>query len=363
MTDFSDLRQIRSGRGAAANPANRFERVRLQADPEQWDSFDPPAADDRPLPTEFFPDASRSILAENQSPDIPFRYSINPYRGCEHGCAYCYARPTHETLGFNAGLDFESRILVKHEAPALLREALCRPGWQGELIGLSGVTDCYQPIERQLRLTRQLLEVLVEARQCVGIVTKNALVLRDLDLLKGLAAEQLVQVNLSITTLDAELARRLEPRTSAPAARLRAVAALAEAGVPVRVLVAPIIPGLNDHEAPAVLSAAREAGAHAAGYQLLRLPGAVLPVFDAWLAAHLPDRRERILARIRETRGGQLNDAEFDRRMRGQGPYAEQIAATFRVVARKLGLDRSLPPPDTTRFRPPRDRQGQGSLF
>jgi DNA repair photolyase len=275
----------------------------------------------------------------------------------------CYARPTHEYLGYNAGLDFETKIVVKEDAPALFRDFLNRPGWRPEPIALSGVTDCYQPAERRFRLTRGCLEVAAEARQPMTLITKNALVLRDLDLLGEMAGRRLVHASISVTTLDAELARKMEPRTSTPAARLRAIGALAAGGVPVRVLVAPVIPGLNDSEIPAILQAAKEAGAHAAYYQLLRLPLTVAPVFREWLQRELPDRLERIEGRIRSTREGKLNDGAFGSRMRGTGPIAEQIRQLFRLFARRCGLDGALPEYDCGQFRRPRTRSGQLWLF
>jgi DNA repair photolyase len=350
-------------RGANFDPPNRFERVHAEADREQLDSDEQLAAEQRAAPTEFLPNAAQRLICENNSPDIPFRYSINPYRGCEHGCAYCYARPTHETFGLGAGLDFETKILVKHDAPALLREELAESSWSGESITLSGVTDCYQPAERRFRLTRGCLEVILEARQPCGVITKNSLVLRDLDLLAPLAAARLTHVFLSITTLDAELARTLEPRTATPLARLRAVRELTAAGVPVGVMVAPLIPGLNDLEAPAILAAAREAGAMTAGYVLLRLPLAVRPIFEAWLDRHAPLAAERVKSRIRSTRGGAMYQSGFGKRMRGEGVYAEQLAATFKVFARKHGLDGRLPKLDTSLFRPPTPASGQRRLF
>ena len=349
------------GRGTPLAPPNRFERTTLEDDYEQLALGEGP--DERRVETLFLPDRSRSILTSNDSPDVPFRWSINPYRGCEHGCAYCYARPTHETLGMNAGLDFETRILVKHDAPELLRAELAKPSWRGELIAISGVTDCYQPVERRYRLTRGLLEVLLEARQVCGIVTKNALVLRDLDLLAPMAELGVIHVNVSLTTLDAELARRMEPRTSAPAARLRAIEALSQAGVPVRVLIAPVIPGLNDQEIPAVLQAAKEAGAGSAGYVLLRLPHAVKAVFQDWLTRNYPLAADRVLGLIRSARSGRLSDPSFGTRMRGQGPYAEQIRRTFEVFAKKHQLDRPLPKLNESQFRPPRPASGQLRLF
>ncbi len=350
------------GRAAQLAPANRFESTRLVDDFEHFDEADEPSSD-RKSPTEFFSDDAKSILRENSSPDIPFRYSINPYRGCEHGCAYCYARPGHETLGFNAGIDFETKILVKHNAAELLRRELARPSWSGEWIALSGVTDCYQPVERRLRLTRACLEVLSEARQPCGIVTKNALVTRDLDLLAPMAAARTVHVAVSVTTLDPQLARSMEPRTSSPAARLSAIAELTAAGVPVRVMAAPIVPGLNDQELPAILKAARSAGAAAASYTLLRLPLTVRPVFEDWLARNVPLKKDRIEALIRDTRSGRMSDSKFGRRMRGEGEYAEQIHQTFDVFSRKLGLDGPLPTLDGSNFRPPRIAGEQQRLF
>ncbi len=350
------------GRGAGVNPPNRFERVRAQEDFEHWDPADE-MPDERRVPTVFLADETRKVIVENDSPDVPFRYSVNPYRGCEHGCAYCYARPGHELLGMNAGLDFETRIMVKHHAPQLLRDELAASAWQGQLIAMSGVTDCYQPAERQFRLTRGCLEVMLEARQSVGIITKNALVTRDLDLLAPLAGENLVHVHISITTLDAELARTLEPRTATPQARLRAVARLAEASVPVGVMVAPVIPGLNDQEIPKILEAARDSGAVQAGYQLLRLPLAVRPIFEDWLARHAPQKAERIGALIRSTRAGRMNDSQWGRRMVGQGEYAQQVRRAFQVFRKKFGLDRPLPTLDATKFRPPQPTSGQMRLF
>jgi DNA repair photolyase len=338
--------------------------VQIDREPDGNAWWEEGEGDEHPqLVTEFLPDNAQSIIASNDSPDVPYSYSINPYRGCEHGCSYCYARPTHERLGMSSGLDFESRILVKHDAARLLRQELCRSTWSGEIIALSGVTDCYQPCERKFRLTRGLLEVLREARQACMLITKNALLLRDLDLLSELAAERLVHVSLSITSLDRSLTGVLEPRTSTPEARLRAITALAAAGVPVGVMVAPVIPGLTDHELPAILDAARQAGAVAAGFTLLRLPESVGPLFLDWLERHRPLARQRVEGLIRSTRGGALDDARFGCRMRGDAAYADGIAASFKVFARKLELDRPRPPLDVTRFRPPRTPDGQGYLF
>lgn len=351
------------GRGARQAPPNRFEAIHVDDDFEQLADDDELLAPTRTIRTQFLVDDSQSIITSNDSPDVPFRYSINAYRGCEHGCAYCYARPGHEYLGFNAGLDFESRILVKLDAPRLFRDELCRPSWTGEFLAMSGVTDCYQPAERKFRLTRGLLEVALEARQAIGIISKNALVVRDLDLLAPLAAQRLAQVNLSITTLDAELARTLEPRTSTPAAKLKAIRSLADAGVPVRVMVAPIIPGLNDHEIPRVMEAAAAAGARGVGFNLLRLPLAVEPIFIDWLARNVPDKRERVESLIRATRDGKLYRSDFSQRMRGSGEYAEQIEQTVQVFRRKFGLDQPMPEFDLTKFRPPTASGGQKTLF
>jgi DNA repair photolyase len=266
-------------------------------------------------------------------------------------------------LGMNAGVDFESKILVKHDAPAILRKELNHPKWSPESITISGNTDCYQPAERSLNLTRQLIEIMLEARQPFEIITKNALVLRDVDLLAQLAAKNLVRVNISLTSLDAGLLRTLEPRTSSPDARLRAIRELSAAGVSTRVMTAPIIPGLNDHEIGLLLNAAKDAGAVGAGFVLLRLPWSVKPIFLDWLATHLPLAKEKVENLIRDTRGGELNDPNFQSRMRGGGPYAENIAGAFKVIAKKLGLDQRLPSLDTTQFRPPGLPGGQGVLF
>lgn len=349
--------------GSKIDPPNRFEKTRRELDFEhlEWDQEYLSTLDERPV--EYLADSSKSIISENNSPDIPFRYSLNPYRGCQHGCSYCYARNTHEYLGFNAGLDFETKIVVKHDAARVFREFLSNENWQPEEIVFSGVTDCYQPAERQFRLTRECLEVALECRLPVGIVTKNALVVRDLDLLREMAVLRLVHVNISITTLDAELARVMEPRTSIPVARLRAIEILSQAGVPTRVMVAPIIPGLNDSEIPSILEAAKDAGALAAAYVLLRLPLTVEPVFREWLRRTQPLKCEKIEGLIRNTRGGQLSSAEWGKRMTGTGEIAEQIRRLFHVFAQKHKLTRRLPPHDFTKFRPPILSSGQLRLF
>ena len=335
------------GRGAAVQPKNRFERLAVEIDEEF-------AAAGQPGPrTQFLRDAARSIISRNDSPDIPFGASINPYRGCEHGCAYCYARPYHEYLGFSSGLDFESRIMVKLEAPALLRGELMHPRWQPQPLAMSGVTDCYQPIERKLMITRGCLEVLAEFRNPVGIVTKNHLVTRDIDHLSHLAAHDAVRVFLSLTTLDAGLASKLEPRASRPAMRLEAIRQLAEAGVPAGVMVAPILPGINEHEIPAILETAAAAGAVTAGYTVLRLPHAVKDVFKAWLETHFPDRMETVMNRVRSLRHGELNVSTWGERFRGEGIFADEIAQLFSVSARRAGLNRERRPLSTGAFRRP----------
>jgi DNA repair photolyase len=300
---------------------------------------------------------SRTVISYNDSPDIPFRASLNPYRGCEHGCAYCYARPTHEYLGFSAGIDFESRIMVKENAPELLRAELSSRKWEPQWIALSGVTDSYQPIEKTLRITRRCLEVLAEFRNPVGIVTKNRLVARDIDLLGELARHNAACVYLSLTTLKPDLRRVMEPRTAAPGARLETIRKLADAGIPVGVMTAPVIPGLNDEEIPALLDAAAAAGAKFASHVMLRLPLTVRPVFEEWLERCVPERREKVLNRLRDVRGGALNSARFGERMRGAGIYAQQIDQLFKVAARKAGLTGRRPDLSTAAFRRPGGRQ------
>ena len=341
------------GRGSQLDPPNRFggpfhvlERDEVEDDAEYLESLGR-------RPTEYIPDRSRSIVAENDSPDVGFRYSINPYRGCQHGCAYCFARPSHEFLGFNAGLDFETKILVKHDAPEQFRAFLMRPAWRPEPIALAPNTDAYQPGERRFGLTRRCLEVAAEFRQPMALITKNALVLRDVEVLREMAAQGIVEANVSITTLDADLSRTMEPRTSTPAARLRAIQGLAEAGVPVRVLIAPVIPGLNEREIPNILAAAKEAGARGAAYTMLRLPLTVAPIFLEWLQRSYPDRARKVEGRIRAMRGGALNSARFGERMAGRGELAEGIARLFHLFARRHGLDGRLPPLDCSRFRRP----------
>ena len=343
MKDQEPRRSI-VGRGAAGNPKNRFERIEVEPDEIEGDEPRPE--------TVYLRDHSRSIIARNDSPDIGFDASINPYRGCSHGCVYCFARPTHEYLGLSAGLDFESRILVKQDAPELLRKELLSPRWNPQVLSMSGVTDPYQPVERRLRITRRCLGVLAEFRNPVVIVTKNYLVTRDLDLLSELASHDAAAVAFSLTTLDDDLRRIMEPRTSRPARRLAAVEKLAAGGIPVGVMTAPVIPGLNDHELPNLLSAAAEAGATFAAYVPVRLPYAVAPLFEDWLACHFPERKDKVLNRIRSMRGGELNDASFGSRMRGEGLFAKHIAQLFSISCRRAGMGEGrFPKLSTAAFR------------
>jgi DNA repair photolyase len=341
------MSSVNQGRGAGFNPPNRFEPFHLEtlADPclEADDDTHSPA-------TELLVDGTRSILAENDSPDLGFRFSLNPYRGCEHGCSYCFARPSHEYLGFSAGLDFETKILVKPDAPALLEEALRKKSWEPQVVALSGNTDCYQPVERKLGLTRRCLEVFLKFRNPVGIVTKSALILRDLDLLEQLAKLDLVHVTMSVTTLDPDLARAMEPRAAVPEKRLEALAGLRARGISAGILVAPVIPGLNDEEIPAILRECAARGAVSAGWVMLRLSGAVEPIFVDWLRRELPLRAEKVLNRIREVRGGKLSDSRFGNRMRGEGAIANNIGDLFALMARKYGLDRRSSELETRHF-------------
>ncbi len=343
----------RSGRGATTNPGIRFEtRTTIPCD-DGWGSLEDCFAELPPLETVLIRDHSRTAIARNTSPDIGFDRSINPYRGCEHGCVYCFARPTHAYLGYSPGLDFETKLLFKPEVASLLERELRRPAYKPKPITLGSNTDPYQPVERRLKLTRQVLEVLLRFRHPVSIVTKSSSILRDLDILGELAALKLVHVFLSVTTLDPALARVMEPRASAPALRLRAVSALTSAGVPVGVLAAPMIPGLNDAELETILKAASEAGAARAGYVLLRLPLELREMFEAWLREHMPQRANHILSLIRQMRGGALNDSSFGQRFVGTGPYAELLSQRFDRAARQLGLNARHSEIDVTQFRVP----------
>ena len=336
------------GRGARGNLPGRFERQTYEPDPG--------VAEMAPHPnTELIPERSKTIISRNNSPDIGFEQSINPYKGCEHGCIYCYARPSHAYLDFSPGLDFETKIVHKPNAAELLRRELARPRYVCKPIALGVNTDCYQPFEKQLRSTRALLEIMLETRHPVGLVTKSALVERDLDLLSELARLGLTHVFLSITTLDDELKRRMEPRTASPRRRLVTIKRLTQAGVPAGVMFAPVIPALNDHELEAVLEASAQAGALWAGYTVLRLPNEVRPLFKDWLAEQYPLRAEHVMSRVRQIRGGRENDSSFGRRMRGQGQYAHLLRQRFDRACRRHGLNRGPRPQlKTTLFRPPK---------
>ncbi len=332
QTSKNQAKEAVHGRGASDNPPNRFEELHLDYDKEN------PSPEDPVPTTQIFKDRSQSLITYNDSPDVGFNASINVYRGCEHGCIYCYARPTHEYLGFSAGLDFETKLMVKENAPELLRKELSSKKYQPQVLAMSGVTDCYQPVERHLKLTRRCLEVLAEFQNPVAIITKNHLVTRDIDLLSELAKYSAVAVFISVTTLDSNLARILEPRASTPLHRLQAIEQLSQAGIPTGVMVAPTIPALNDSEIPAILHSAARAGAQQAGFVMLRLPYGVKNLFQDWLKQHFPDRKEKILHRIESIRGGKLNETSFGKRMRGEGIFAEQIAKLFQISCKKAGI-------------------------
>ena len=336
------------GRGTGACPPCRFHELVREAVDDGW-----PREAEPPPPTRLYTEAARSAISRNDSPDVPFDRSVNPYRGCEHGCIYCYARPGHAWLGFSPGLEFETHIVARPDLPDLLEREISAPGYECRPLALGTFTDAWQPVERRCRLTRAVLERLLALRHPVSVVTKSALVERDLDLLQALAAEGLVHVHLSVTTLDPGLARRLEPRAAAPRRRLQALAALAAAGIPAGVLVAPLIPVLTDGELERILEAAADAGAGFAGWVLLRLPGETGPLFEDWLRAHFPGRAEHVLARVREAHGGRLYDARFGRRMRGGGEYARLLGRRFALACRRLGLATAPPPLATDRLRRP----------
>lgn len=341
------------GRGAAGNTEQRFSQLQVSYDPGE-----------EPLrvETRIYQDHSSSIISRNKSPDLPFEASLNPYRGCEHGCTYCYARPTHEWLGWSAGVDFESRIMVKTDAPALLRAELSHERYSPERLSLSGVTDCYQPLERKLEITRGCLAVLAECRHPVVMITKNHLITRDSDHLAELARYQATAAYISITTLNADLARKLEPRASTPRMRLEAIRALSAVGVPVGVSIAPIIPGLNDSEIPAIMAAAREAGAQFAGYTVVRLPFSVKEVFSGWLQEHFPGMRDKVLSRIEETQGRTLSHPEFGSRLKGVGIWSEQIAQIFKVCLKRNDMLHRRLEVTAKHFRRPLERGGQLEL-
>jgi DNA repair photolyase len=340
---------LHNGRGALSNASSRYDDEKRIRTNDGWDIED----ELPPLRTTLTKDATRTIIARNSSPDVPFDRSINPYRGCEHGCIYCFARPTHAYLGLSPGLDFETRILFKPEAAALLTAELASPKYRCDVVAMGTNTDPYQPVERDLKITRQILRVLSDFNNPVGIVTKNHLITRDIDILGDMAKRNLAEVFLSVTTLDRDLARTMEPRASAPHRRLDAIRELAAAGIPVGVMTAPMIPGLNDHEMEAILDAAAAAGATRAGYTALRLPLEIKELFEEWLRANRPDRADRVLSLIRQIRGGELYKAEFGTRMRGEGPIAQLLSKRFAAAVKRLDLNRVRYRLDTMRFAVP----------
>jgi DNA repair photolyase len=356
----------RKGRGAVTNPPVRFESTRTERLDDGWGTLAAEFADLPPLPTELIRENAKSAMAWNDSPDIGFDRSINPYRGCEHGCVYCYARPSHAYVGMSPGLDFETRLMFKPNLPELLEKELSKPGYQAKPVALGANTDPYQPVERTLGITRRVLEVLEKFGHPVTIVTKSAMVVRDLDILQRMAARNLVHVCLSVTTLDLKLARVMEPRAASPLKRLEAVSVLARAGIPVGVLAAPMIPGLNDAELERILEMSARAGATRAGYVILRLPLEIHAMFEAWLQEHHPERASRVLALVRETRGGRIYDSRFGIRQTGTGPYAELLSQRFKVALRRFGLDgrgnmgKSL---DCSQFRAPQEAPRQLELL
>jgi DNA repair photolyase len=349
----------RRGRGAGLNPSGRFEPTTRHVFDDGWNTLEDLPA----FKTEVQVEKPRTIITRNASPDISFDRSINPYRGCEHGCVYCFARPTHSYMGLSAGLDFEAKLFAKPDAPRLLERELSKPGYKPRSIAIGTNTDPYQPVEREWRIMRQVLEVLSAANHPVGIVTKSALVTRDIDILASMAERGLAKVALSITTLDRKLARLMEPRASTPAKRLEAVRQLSDAGIPTSVMTAPIIPGLNDHEIEQLLDSAKAAGAQEAGYVLLRLPHEVSPLFKDWLLRHYPDRYRHVMSLVRSMRDGKDYDAEFGKRMYGAGPYAWQLGRRFTLAARRLGLNTSRRQLRTDLFVPPAGAGVQLSLL
>ncbi len=349
----------RKGRAAASNPANRFESLSRASEHDGWDLPE----DLPPVRTEVSVERPRSVITRNSSPDLSFDRSINPYRGCEHGCIYCFARPTHAYLGWSPGLDFETRLVARPEAPAVLERELASKRYRPRMIAIGTNTDPYQPVERELRIMRGVLEVLQAYRHPVGVVTKGTLIERDADILGEMGQAGLARAGISVTTLDTGLARRMEPRVPSPARRLRAIERLAKAGCEVRVMVSPVVPGLTEHEMERILAAARDAGATSASWIMLRLPREVSPLFREWLAEHVPDRAARVMARVREAHGGRDYDAEWGQRLRGQGGFAEIIAQRFKLAVRRLGLATDLPPLRTDLFRVPEKPGDQLSLF
>lgn len=356
--------ELIKGRGSTGYLPGRFEVTVSQAVDDGWHGGEEEEFASVLPRTQVREEIARSIISRNKSPDIPFSQSLNPYRGCEHGCSYCFARPSHAYLGLSPGLDFETKIFAKTNAPELLRRELAKPGYQVSPISLGINTDAYQPIERKLQLTRRIIEVLAETRHPFSLITKNALVTRDLDLLAPLARENLVSVHFSVTSLDNRLSAALEPRASAPHSRLRAIRALRDAGVPVGVMVAPVIPWVNDSELEAVLEAVREAGAGSAGYVLLRLPHEVAPLFRDWLQTHAPDRAAHVMSTIQQLRGGKDYDSAYGKRMRGEGVYADLLERRFSLALKRYGFPAKRPRPlDCSRFVAPRAPSPQGELF
>lgn len=332
---MTQLQKQKRGRGASDNPINRFEGHYVDYELDEQTGEKPSQK------TQIFKDDTKSIISFNKSPDISFDAGLNPYRGCEHGCIYCYARPYHEYLGFSVGVDFETKIIVKYDAPELLRKTLMSPKWNPQVIAMSGITDIYQPLERKLEISRRCLEVLAEFRNPVGIITKNSLITRDIDHLKKLADYNCVRTTISITSLDKSLTEIMEPRTSRPYKRLKAIEMLAEAGIPVGVNVAPIIPGLTDHECSDILRSAKDAGASYAGYIILRLPYKVKDIFLDWLEQYFPDRKDKIKNRLFDMRGGKLYEADWGKRMKGDGNFSKQIKDIFEIQTKRLGLNES----------------------
>lgn len=330
------LQKAKRGRGASDNPVNRFEGHYVDYELDEETGEKPSQK------TQLFKDDTKNIISYNKSPDIPFDAGLNPYRGCEHGCIYCFARPFHEYLGFSVGLDFETKIIVKYDAPELLRKTLRSPKWKPQTIAMSGITDVYQPIEKKLEITRRCLEVLTEFRNPIGLITKNFLITRDIDHLKKLAEYNCVRTTISITSLDKKLTEKMEPRTSRPYRRLKAIELLAEAGIPVGVNIAPIIPGLTDHECSDILRSASDAGATQASYIMLRLPYKVKDIFIDWLEQQFPDRKEKVKNKLVDMRGGKLYEAEWGKRMRGKGNFSKQIKDLFAIQTKRLGLNQEL---------------------
>jgi len=350
----------RRGRGAVSNAAGRYEPEGRVAIDDGWDNLDEPP---QPLKTVMIKDSTRSIIARNNSPDIGFDRSINPYRGCEHGCTYCFARPTHAYLGMSPGLDFESKIFYKPDAAALLEKELRSPGYECQTMAMGTNTDPYQPAERHYKITRSVLEVLARFKHPIGFVTKSALITRDIDILAPMAADNLAKVALSVTSLDHHLARKMEPRASTPARRIEALRQLSAAGIPTTVMFAPLIPGLNDHELESVLAAAKDAGATSAGYVMLRLPLEVKDLFREWLAAEVPERASRVMRLVRSMRGGKDYDAKWQERGRGTGPIAEAASERFRLACKRMGFNESRRRLDTGKFKPPPQAGDQLALF